>query len=724
MKDKEFYPLEFLNKDKEKIQKDSYRVWEDTGKKGVIVLPTGCITGDTLIEMPRNLDKYPNGIPIKDLVKKKDFYVYTFNKKTSCLELKKCKNVWSSGVKDIYEIKTKNKTITVSENHPFLINIKESVNIKRKVGGKRKTIDKKYIEAKDLKIGDYAIIFNRSYKRWGHDGEYIKTDYNNRKRELEHRFVMKQLGYEFDKFTIVHHIDRNKYNNSIENLKTMDYKEHNRIHIYEDNRKTGKDIWPNGIHPRGMKGKKHSEKSKKMISIHTSSALLKKDYVQYRKQTEFDKNGLDIHRKKLNTSQKVKEGLSKLDKKEFSKRCIKNGGTTYEEKILSITHIGKKETYDMEVEDNHNFIANGFVVHNSGKSFLIAMALLKHRHLDKIFVIVPKIDLMNQLYDDIVKYCKIKEDTIGRIGGGYKEDNCPITIAVIDSIRNKTFSSELLCVDEVHNLNGIKNRHFFVKGSHKRIMGLTATIDKSKSLLPIIYEMTQKEAVDKKLIAPYKMVNIGVDLIGEESNKYRYYTNLIKTDMRHFNYDLASIINNAKFSNDSKQKQLAMGILRAIKARKTILANSKAKADKTLEIIDLNKNSKILVFCEFIKTADLLLRQLKKIGIVGGKFHSKMTKEDKQILFDKFKNNEINVMIAVKSLDEGTNIPDCDIALVMSGSSVARQIIQRIGRVLRLSDSKDYATIYQIYCKGTKDEDWTKKRSSYVKKAAMEIVWK
>ena len=36
------------------------------------------------------------------------------------------------------------------------------------------------------------------------------------------------------------------------------------------------------------------------------------------------------------------------------------------EKIKSIVHIGKEMTYDLHVEDTHNFIANDFIIHNSG----------------------------------------------------------------------------------------------------------------------------------------------------------------------------------------------------------------------------------------------------------------------------------------------------------------------------------------------------------------------
>jgi len=109
--------------------------WQNRGIKyffehdcrAIFQCATGCITGDTFIELPRDLIKYPNGIPIKNLVGKKDFYVYTFNIKTQQIELKKVKNIWLNKKNaDIYEIETKyGKKIKVTDNHPFLVENRE-----------------------------------------------------------------------------------------------------------------------------------------------------------------------------------------------------------------------------------------------------------------------------------------------------------------------------------------------------------------------------------------------------------------------------------------------------------------------------------------------------------------------------------------------------------------------------------------------------------------------
>ena len=82
----------------------------------------GCLTDDTLIEMPRDLIKYPKGVPIKDLVDKGEIYVYSFNIKTKMIELKKSDGVEFVKEDDIYEIElTNGMKVKATGDHPFLL---------------------------------------------------------------------------------------------------------------------------------------------------------------------------------------------------------------------------------------------------------------------------------------------------------------------------------------------------------------------------------------------------------------------------------------------------------------------------------------------------------------------------------------------------------------------------------------------------------------------------
>ena len=100
----------------------------------IIAEGPGCISGDSLIDTAfRNKSIFPNGIPIRSLVGKKDFYVYSFYVNQQKIVIGKVKKVWKTGKKKIYEVKylwkfaKKKKNIElinilkVSSNHQFLL---------------------------------------------------------------------------------------------------------------------------------------------------------------------------------------------------------------------------------------------------------------------------------------------------------------------------------------------------------------------------------------------------------------------------------------------------------------------------------------------------------------------------------------------------------------------------------------------------------------------------
>jgi|WetSurMetagenome_2_1015567.scaffolds.fasta_scaffold34565_2 hypothetical protein len=77
---------------------------------------------------------------------------------------------------------------------------------------------------------------NKGEKAWNYKGGYVgKNGYKyireNGKYVLEHKNVYeKYYGIKIKKGYCVHHIDRNKLNNTIENLEIMSRKEHARLH--------------------------------------------------------------------------------------------------------------------------------------------------------------------------------------------------------------------------------------------------------------------------------------------------------------------------------------------------------------------------------------------------------------------------------------------------------------------------------------------------------------
>lgn len=122
-------------------------------------------------------------------------------------------------------------------------------------------------------------------------------------------------------------------------------------------------------------------------------------------------------------------------------------------KIKKIRHIGKEEVYDIKnIQDNHNFIANGIIVHNCDESIKFALssewakrenrelrkklAVIRTKHLFFIMCFPFKIQKIEKSYlDSLVNYWV---DLFGRgVGSIYIRDKNPVN----DSWRLKEFGN-------------------------------------------------------------------------------------------------------------------------------------------------------------------------------------------------------------------------------------------------------------------------------------------
>lgn len=80
------------------------------------------------------------------------------------------------------------------------------------------------------------------------------------------------------------------------------------------------------------------------------------------------------------------------------------------------------------------------------------------------------------------------------------------------------------------------------------------------------------------------------------------------------------------------------------------------------------------------------------------------------------------MLIATKSLDEGFDLPAIDMAIVFAGSTNHRQLVQRTGRILRRTSTKDSADLYQVYIEGTTEQIAADKRTTFYRTVANSIT--
>ena len=140
--------------------------------------------------------------------------------------------------------------------------------------------------------------------------------------------------------------------------------------------------------------------------------------------------------------------------------------------------------------------------------------------------------------------------------------------------------------------------------------------------------------------------------------------------------------------------------------RKSVVCLASARIACACSLVErLDSTEKILIFGERIRQADDLYRLLRRKypGQVGC-CHSQMGTQANQNVLNRFRDGELRILIACRSIDEGVDVPDASIGIVLSGSSVQRQRIQRLGRIIRNAEGKDRASLYYLHLEDTTEE--------------------
>jgi superfamily II DNA or RNA helicase len=68
-------------------------------------------------------------------------------------------------------------------------------------------------------------------------------------------------------------------------------------------------------------------------------------------------------------------------------------------------------------------------------------------------------------------------------------------------------------------------------------------------------------------------------------------------------------------------------------------------------------------------------------------------------ILDEFRNGKYKAICSSQVLDEGIDVPDANVGIIVSGTGSNREFVQRLGRLLR--PSKNEAILYEIVSSDT-----------------------
>lgn len=228
-----------------------------------------------------------------------------------------------------------------------------------------------------------------------------------------------------------------------------------------------------------------------------------------------------------------------------------------------------------------------------------------------------------------------------------------------------------------------------------------------------MYRTRVKELVEKEYLAPYTVERRYIKLDEEERIEYEKNYNMYVDALRELGLQYG--INGFKrLIMLSSKNRLAREALLARNKALSIAFNSRAKLDELREILAEYKDSKIIIFTQYNE----LVYAIAKEFLIPFITHRTSLDERRDVL-QGFKDGRYRAIVTSKVLDEGIDVPDADVGVIVSGTGSKREFVQRLGRLLRSREGKR-ALLIEIVSKDTIEVHASRKRRS--KKSSLDIV--
>lgn len=421
----------------------------------------------------------------------------------------------------------------------------------------------------------------------------------------------------------------------------------------------------------------------------------------------------------------------------------------------------RKKLYEWQEECLRRWFENrnrGIVqaVTGSGKTLLALTAAeqIERKQREKVYVkiVVPTKALMKQWEQALKEFLSDSagsqytsenlRNQIGLRGGGLKDaPDRRYMIYVINSARyelarqilNELRRGEnvLLIADECHHYESGQNRLIFeflpyIKQyeSHFFSLGLSATLPEGPAqhyltsvLGNKIYHYGMAEALTRQTICQYDIYHIGVSFQNNEQNEYDDLTEQMSFQYQKLlhafpSLNLMGMKNRYEFLQDiscGKNRNLAAAAslyMNLSYKRKSLVCMASARITCAYDLVGrLDTEDRIIIFSERIQQAENLYLLLQKLYPEKvARYHSKMGVQANKNALERFHTGTVRILITCKAIDEGIDVPDASVGIILSGTSSQRQRLQRLGRIVRKKADGKGASLYYLHIEQTSED--------------------
>lgn len=325
-----------------------------------------------------------------------------------------------------------------------------------------------------------------------------------------------------------------------------------------------------------------------------------------------------------------------------------------------------------------------------------------------VLVIVPT-DLLKDQWESELSKWNVSNNTRVKVmkGASKQEDEC-----------------DMLIIDEAHRINAETISNVFNVIKYKIILGLTATFERLDGrheilsrFAPVVDTITLEEAQLNGWVSKYKDYVVLIDV--DDLDVYQKLDAKFNEHFEFFDRDFDLImkmvgpkgfVNKLKYrdelckhTNKNPKEVLkdinyhANGFIQALQSRKKFVLEHPKKLEIAEEIIAARPNSKIITFSANTKVAESFSSGYIYTGKEGKK-KNRMTLEE----FSSLPAGQLNT---VKLAEEGMNLPDLSVGIMLGVNSSKTKAVQTLGRVIRLSKDKT-AEFFTLVINDTVETKW------------------
>jgi superfamily II DNA or RNA helicase len=346
-------------------------------------------------------------------------------------------------------------------------------------------------------------------------------------------------------------------------------------------------------------------------------------------------------------------------------------------------------------------------------------------------VLVPTIDLLEQWVRELRP--ALPGHRVGRLGGGGDDDlfACEVVVATPHSasavpVDLPPGTTGVLIADEAHRY-GAPTWGAALREEFSLRLALTATYERTDEgvedvLRPYFGEVVTRygfaRAVAEGTVAPFRLGLVSVPLSADERERHdradtrvrQLHRELVgvhgmsREPRRRFEAVTAIVADAERTGRQGPQVAACREYLVRVRERRDVAAQAAGKLDVCAAVAPQLAGRRSLVFTDTVEQAELAARVLSRAGREARTVHGDLAADERRTRLALFRRGDLEVVVAPRVLDEGVDVPDADVAVVLAAFRTRRQLVQRLGRVLRVKSDGREARLLLAHAAGTAED--------------------